>query len=241
MVQQARDQLLSNGTQEDLKAVFEGSCELIPIKRVAKLCDKTVDEFVPQLVEALSSQMNPQQVCSIAGLCNNAAIDKMLADVAEEQQSNIATSVVAVDANQAAPKKALTCKQCNSIAGIVAQKFHNTDRDELLEQALRMCGRLSSFSDACASLVLSHFNEVYAVAKRDLSAKNICHLSGSCVAQYHQHEGEPDNDDDDDDDMPLLSAETLNLEVRSIGASGVRKVNDDIPCELCKQLVLHLK
>lgn len=60
MVQQARDQLQSNATQEDLKAVFEGSCELIPLKIVAKQCIKMADNFVPELVEALSSQMNPQ-------------------------------------------------------------------------------------------------------------------------------------------------------------------------------------
>ena len=60
MVKQARDQLLSNETQSDLKAVFEGTCDLIRIKAVRKECDKLADDFVPELVEALSSQMNPQ-------------------------------------------------------------------------------------------------------------------------------------------------------------------------------------
>lgn len=60
MVKQARDQLLSNETQADLKAVFEGTCHLIPIKPVQKECDKLADDFVPELIEALSSQMNPQ-------------------------------------------------------------------------------------------------------------------------------------------------------------------------------------
>lgn len=60
MVQQARDQLESNETQEDLKLVFEGSCLLIPISLVSKQCINLVDNFIPELVEALSSQMNPQ-------------------------------------------------------------------------------------------------------------------------------------------------------------------------------------
>lgn len=60
MVQQARDQLESNETQADLKAVFEGSCNLIPLKPVKKECIRLADDFVPELVEALSSQMNPQ-------------------------------------------------------------------------------------------------------------------------------------------------------------------------------------
>lgn len=60
MVTQARDQLESNETQEELKEVFEGSCNLIPIKVVSKECRVMVDNFIPELVEALSSEMNPQ-------------------------------------------------------------------------------------------------------------------------------------------------------------------------------------
>lgn len=78
MVKQARDQLESNQTQDDLRAVFEGSCQLIYVKPIVKECIRIVDDFIPELIEALASQMNPQVVCSVAGLCNNAAIDKML-------------------------------------------------------------------------------------------------------------------------------------------------------------------
>ena len=40
MVQEARDQLASNETQEELKEVFEGSCNLMPIKLVRLECNK---------------------------------------------------------------------------------------------------------------------------------------------------------------------------------------------------------
>lgn len=59
MVTQARDQLRSNETEEELKEVFEGSCKLIPVKLVQKECITLADNFVPELVEALSSEMNP--------------------------------------------------------------------------------------------------------------------------------------------------------------------------------------
>lgn len=78
MVQQARDQLESNQTQQDLKDVFEGSCKLILIKPIVKECINIVDQFIPELVETLASQMNPSVVCSVAGLCNNAHIDELL-------------------------------------------------------------------------------------------------------------------------------------------------------------------
>lgn len=80
MVTQARDQLKSNQTQEDLKAVFEGSCKLMMIAPVVKECDRLVDQFIPELVETLASQMNPSVVCSVAGLCNSARIDQLLVE-----------------------------------------------------------------------------------------------------------------------------------------------------------------
>jgi len=53
--------------QEELKEVFEGSCQLIPIKLIANECIKLADQFVPELVETLASEMNPDTVCSVAG------------------------------------------------------------------------------------------------------------------------------------------------------------------------------
>lgn len=60
MVGQARDQLESNETQEEIKEVFEGSCDLIPISIIEKECKRLADDFIPELIEALSSEMNPQ-------------------------------------------------------------------------------------------------------------------------------------------------------------------------------------
>jgi saposin len=92
MVLEARTQLESNETQEDLRAVFEGSCALIVLKPIVELCDKLVDEFVPELIETLASQMNPSQVCSVAGLCNSAYIDKLL----EESKNQIEHKVSSI-------------------------------------------------------------------------------------------------------------------------------------------------
>lgn len=220
MVTQARDQLLSNETQEDLKAVFEGSCALIHLKPVVKMCDDMVDNFIPELVEALSSEMNPQQVCSVAGLCNNAAIDRMLEDEAAKTPAPVVPA-------------SFTCQKCQSISTIITDKFQRANRDDILELMLRQCGRLSSFSDACSNIVITYFNEIYHHMSDNLNADSICHMSGTCSARYHKH---------DDDDEPI-TAEQLQLEIRPLSTVGVQTnvAKDDIPCELCQQLVHHLK
>lgn len=209
MVGQARDQLESNETQEDLKAVFEGSCNLIPLKLIRKECDKLVDDFIPELVEALASQMNPQAVCTVAGLCNNAAIDKMLEEMHED------------DIEIAPKSKPLSCEQCNSVGSLISQKFHGKNRDEVLDSLLGTCGQLSSFSDACANIVLIYFNEIYNELNKNLNSDNLCHMAGVCAANYHNH--------------PEM------IEIRPRSDVGFVTVSDDIPCELCQQLVTHLR
>lgn len=215
MVKQARDQLQSNETQEELKEVFEGTCELIRIKSIRKQCDKVADDLVPDLIEALSSQMNPQVVCSISGLCNNAAIDRELAAHANE---------VAVQ-SRPKPTNGLTCKQCNKISDIIATKFANTGRDQVLENMLWACGEMSSLSDGCSAIVLSYFNDVYDHMRTNLNAENICHMAGRCVEQFHVHE----------EDIEKIEV----IEDSHIGF--VKQERDDIPCDLCKQLIVHLR
>ncbi|XP_050083567.1 uncharacterized protein LOC126570092 [Anopheles aquasalis] len=227
MVRQARDQLESNETQSDLKAVFEGSCNLIPIKVVKKECRKMADDFVPELVEALASQMNPNVVCSVAGLCNNAAIDKMLAEMPATKSPQ--SSEMSEQADQQ-----FGCQQCNDISTTIVQRFHASDRDNVLEGFLRFCGQMSSYSDACSSIVITYFSELYEHLNTHLTPDAICHLSGVCAANFHQH---------DDAD---------SIEVRPLSGVGVLRVSskcttndcsngDDVPCKLCEQLVDHLR
>lgn len=49
---------------DEIRQVFEGSCDLIPLKVISKECKKLADDFIPELVEALASEMNPQVINS---------------------------------------------------------------------------------------------------------------------------------------------------------------------------------
>lgn len=215
MVGQARDQLRSNETQEELREVFEGTCALIRIKKVREACDKLADDYEAQLVEMLTSEMDPHVVCSVAGLCNNAEIDKEL-----EKIPNAIAVARPIKKTTTTKLSGLTCKQCGKVSKLIERKFEQTDRDQVLENILTLCGRMSSFSDGCSAIVLSYFNEVYAHLQENLKADNICHLSGVCADQYHQHEVE------------IVPNSQIGI---------VDKEGDDIPCDLCKQLISHLR
>ncbi|KAJ8911584.1 hypothetical protein NQ315_016121 [Exocentrus adspersus] len=209
MVKQARDQLMSNETQDLIKQVFEGSCALLHLKPVVKECDKIADEYIPELIDTLASEMNPQVVCSVAGLCNNERIHKML----EESGEIIVPSV----------KKPNSCEGCHTVVGLVEDKFHKMSRDEVLQSLLEVCGNFGSFSDGCSNIMVTYFTEVYQHLQENLNSNEICLLSGECSAQFHTH---------------------ANVEITPmshIGYVPVDESKDDLPCELCEQLVTHLR
>ncbi|KAK5649661.1 hypothetical protein RI129_000690 [Pyrocoelia pectoralis] len=210
MVKEARDQLLSNETQEEIKEVFEGSCKLIPISIVAKECCKIADEFAPELIDALASQMNPQVVCSVAGLCNNEHVQDL---IAVESRTYVTISKRRKPLN--------TCEGCYKVVEVLDTNFRQASRDQILQGALQICGRLGSLSDACSNVILNHFNEIYNHISTNLNPESFCLMSGECKARFHNH---------------------ANVEIIPLANTGVIHISDDeLPCELCKQLVTHLK
>ncbi|XP_047529993.1 uncharacterized protein LOC125066118 [Vanessa atalanta] len=169
MVTQARDQLQSNETQEELKEVFEGECKLIPIKVVTKECIKLADDFVPELVETLASEMNPDAVCSVAGLCNNANIDRLIEDY------------------NATLKHREDCSNCRRSVGIVRKRFDETSYENFLVGILQVCQNMGSLSDSCSMLTFKYYENIIEALKKDLTPQSICHLSGQCTHLYHSH------------------------------------------------------
>uniref|UniRef100_A0A1B6I9E6 Pulmonary surfactant-associated protein B n=1 Tax=Homalodisca liturata TaxID=320908 RepID=A0A1B6I9E6_9HEMI len=203
MVAEAREELKSNETQENLKLVLEGSCLiLIPIKPLAHECVKLVDQAIPQLIEALSSQMDPQVVCSVAGLCNSRHIDRMLANY--KLQTNAAKSLK------------LNCDNCEVVAGMAEKNFRSASRDQVLNAMLEMCGSMGSFSDSCSAMIIVNFNKLYENLAERLYPGGVCHMAGVCSERYHNH--------------------TKAVEVKEMP-----QLEGDMPCELCEQLVQHLR
>ncbi|XP_060524417.1 prosaposin [Cylas formicarius] len=168
MVKQARDQLESNETQELIKEVFEGSCDLLKLKPIVVECDKIADEYIPDLIDTLSSEMNPQVVCSVAGLCNSATVRRLLAEAGELKDDK--------------------CDSCNEAMEVVVRKFEAANKDDVLYAALKACRKLGSYTDACSNLVVEHFDDAYAYLRSHLNAKDACFLSGQCFRNFHRHD-----------------------------------------------------
>jgi saposin len=167
MVAEARDTLESNETQEELKEVFEGSCALIPVRVIREECDTLVDQFIPELVETLSSEMNPDLVCATAGLCNSARIDNLL-------KSYYATN----------PRKT-ECDVCKAETRKVKKKMAELARNDVEDKLLEACGYLGSYSDACRATVVDNFEVIFSTLNH-INEQELCDLVGLCSETVSQ-------------------------------------------------------
>ncbi|XP_045768069.1 prosaposin [Maniola jurtina] len=222
MVTQARDQLQSNETQEELKEVFEGSCKLIPIKLVKKECIKVADDFVPELVETLASQMNPDAVCSVAGLCNNAHIDQLI----EEYNATL--------------KLREGCTNCRRTVGIARKRFEETQYDDFLYGLLNVCQNVGSLSDSCSMLVFKYYENILEAVRMDFTPDSVCHLSGQCAYKYHSHDLYTFPDETKDlkasDDIPCEFCEQVIKHLRDTLVANTSEVEfHKVLTGLCKQ------
>jgi len=163
MVGEARDTLQSNETQEELRQVLEGSCNLIPVKLIAKECRALMDEFEVQIVETLSSEMNPDTVCTVSGLCNSQRIDKML------EKQNFGGD----------------CNLCRKGAKKVRKQLKHVTPEQVETKFLELCGYLGSYSDACMDTVVEESDNIYQVLTQQFDDE-ICDLSGLCSQAFEK-------------------------------------------------------
>lgn len=212
MVQQARDQLLSNETQDELRQVLEGSCNLIPLKVISKECRKLADDFIPELVDTLASRMDPQVVCAVSGLCNSARIDAMLEQQKEPQ----------------VPKKFNlkqdSCPKCKYYVGKSVDFLKGMSQEHLVQNLVEVCGRLGSYSDSCSTLVLRYRNGISNHIKHKMIPEEMCALVGLCEGT-----------------SIAGTRVALNQPSTAVRVWTPPTSSDDLPCDFCKQMVLHLK
>lgn len=78
-----------------------------------------VDEFIPELIEMLASQMNPTMVCTTALLCNNAWVDGLLNEYKDAQ-------------SRAAPAIGTgKCETCQAFIESTSQKIQRSSIDDV--------------------------------------------------------------------------------------------------------------
>ncbi|CRL07645.1 CLUMA_CG020609, isoform A [Clunio marinus] len=201
-VDKARSFIKKQENSGEIISSLKWTCDLIPVASIASSCGNVVDENFPEIFKMLESAMDPDAICSKLFFCNNA----------EYSEALIEPKTISKETKKLLP---LTCGQCNHVGSLMEKKFNEATRDEIVEGILKICGQFSSYSDACSSIVLKNFNEIYSVMRDNIKSKNLCDFADACNRQ--QNEG-------------IVDIIPSNLES-----------NPTIPCQLCEQMVLHLR
>ena len=150
--------------------VFDGSCALIPIKIIADECKKLSKDFIVELVEMLSSEMNPNVVCSTAGLCNSVRVDKLM-ELYHRSRGVPQHYLTAGFKNE--------CDVCKEESRKIANKVTALTEQDVELKLLEMCGYLGSYSDACKATIRDDFNMIYSVLA-DIGNGELCDFVGLC-------------------------------------------------------------
>jgi saposin len=170
MVKEARDQLLSNMTQEEIKEVFEGSCKLLPVKIIAEGCIKIVDEIIPELVEMLASRMDPTMVCTVSGMC----FASRNGPSAENHLFNFFKSLVISHNDD-------QCSECTKMLTDVQAFLKSTPEDDVKKYLETFCHeKMPSY--LCNIVINSYFPEIYKFIQSSTPAE-LCSSVGICPKQ----------------------------------------------------------
>jgi len=173
MVSSARNILMSNETQEQLLDIFEGSCNLIPIKIARTECNRLTDQYTPQLIETLCSELNPDSVCTVVGLCNSDRIDQVLENIYLQNG---------------------TCNTCQAQMSLAQRTLASMSDIQLEDKLHGLCRHTASYSDACMYTVSSDLYTLRAMLQGlvtpDVCTKSLC-LSKDIVklSQYSEDIG----------------------------------------------------
>jgi len=185
MVAQARAQLLTNETQEEIKEVLEGTCRIyFPIKFIAKECIKIVDEYLPDYIDMLASRMDPLQVCTVARLCNNAKLvakaEKYKEDLFNDVTIDKIVSYSTISRWKADAMATDTCTDCTKFATEFKDKLSGMSRDELEQYLNNVCEEAGgNVKDGCKMLVSTYIQQIY-VFIQSVNPSEICKFVGMC-------------------------------------------------------------
>lgn len=202
--------------QDELRQVLEGSCNLLPIKLVAKECRELADNFIPELIDALTSRMDPQMVCHISGLCNSLRIDEMLAEMKEIDGPK---PIKPLD-----PNNVDTCPKCEHFVGEQVEFLKSLAKGDLRTRLLGMCGHLGSFSESCRVAVIHEMDAIYQYIQHDMKPHDLCSLIGLCQeSTLHR--------------VQLVRGNRPGVPQTNVRVWTPPKVkDDDLECDFCKQI-----
>jgi len=200
-----------------------------------EMCKIAVETYLPQIMQMLSSDVDPAQICSALGFCTSTPEARTLLAKLRLQKSAIFAAVPAGGAEE--------CLLCKTVLG----ELQNIDRSEAMQQEVEnflkknLCGMMGTLQGVCEQTVVDFAPELFELLANELNPDEFCAAIGFCSAQ------------------PIIPAAAAGQSVESVlravlpvsmPKSGPPKVpqpvsspvsaGPTVPCELCELVIKYI-
>ncbi|XP_064595270.1 prosaposin-like [Liolophura sinensis] len=164
-VTEARKFLKDNATKAQLTEFLEKGCALLPDEKLKKECDDMVKEYLPEILQLLSSELDPKAVCAAIGMCT-AELTKD-----PESQPPITTTSSQPD----------LCADCTKFIKDVETILNENQTVAQIEENLDvLCAHMGPLEDMCKKLVAQYVPLFLDMLSSEFNPGVICRILGLC-------------------------------------------------------------
>lgn len=169
----------ANKTEQEIMNFLTNVCQMIPTKSIADECQTIVQTYVPEIIELVTSEVDPKVICTLIKLCNSLE-DKVshphlpVSEVKPQQITKFSPLPI-----QSEP----ICTDCqkffNDIKNLVLANATEQEIETLIDQTL--CSYLGSYETMCKDLVKQYLPEIMQLLSSEFDPKMVCQSLGFCT------------------------------------------------------------
>lgn len=162
--------IASQKTESEVSHYLSTACAIIPDTTVAKECKTIVDQFAPEIIELIVSEVDPQMICGLLHLCSGVKDTVKHADV-PVAESGVAT------------KEPKICTDCKTFFGDIVQELVSnvtmSEVETLIDQ--EVCSQLGTYRNECNDLVKEFLPMVMQYLQQLMDPSVLCQSMGFCT------------------------------------------------------------
>lgn len=171
IVQDARDMITQKSTQEEIQQLLDSACSVIPDQSISTECKDMVNQYLAEVMSIIESELDPQMVCSLLGLCSG------LEDKVQHAQL-LRASPISVN-GKLGGDVCVDCKKLmDDLKAQITSKTTEKQVEDMLEQEL--CAQLGPLEADCKQLVEAYVPQIFDMLASELDADLFCQALGLC-------------------------------------------------------------
>jgi len=211
-----KSELSGKKTQDQITAFMKAACSIVPDPVMSKACAAIVDDYMPEVMQMIQAEIDPQTICALLGLC------KGLEDTVQHKPILHRVPIIKVPQIQAEP----ICTDCKKFMGDIKNMVTGKETEQQIEQLLEqnLCARLGALQDECKTLVEAYVPEIMNLLSSQFNPAQLCQILGFCAQ---------------DGTTPKAMLAKLRLAKSSLFKAAPMTPND-AGCDICKTVIGEL-